>query len=141
MEYNKQQSNLRALSKCSKLDGKAKLISLFIVLVLNCLFHPLFAQRLASTQVSSTSTSISTGLAYASQYEAEHAIEVRRLSNWAPDYLTVINNWDNMTYTPYVSNLKCMSVITSINGQDTRELEEEDFYRNWTRQKSLHLFI
>lgn len=129
MEYNKQQSNLRALSKCSKLDGKAKLISLFIVLVLNCLFHPLFAQRLASTQVSSNSTNNSTGLAYASQYEAEHAIEVRRLSNWAPDYLTVINNWDNMTYTPYVSNLKCMSVITSINGQDTRELEEEDFYR------------
>lgn len=62
------------------------------------------------------------------QYQSEHVIEVKRLSNWAPEYLTVTNTWDNMTFYPETPTLKCMSVITSINGQDTRDMEEEEFY-------------
>ena len=63
------------------------------------------------------------------QYQAEHMIEVKRLSNWAPEYLTVTNTWNNMTFAPVTTNLKCMSVIVSVNGQDTRDMEESDFYR------------
>lgn len=62
------------------------------------------------------------------QYEAAHAIEVKRLTNWAPDYLTVTNTWNNMCITPAVSSLKCMSVVTAINGQSTKDMDEEEFY-------------
>lgn len=62
------------------------------------------------------------------QYQSEHVIDVKRLSNWAPDYLTVTNTWNNMTFYPETPTLKCMSVITSINGQDTKDMEEEEFY-------------
>lgn len=62
------------------------------------------------------------------QYQSEHVIEVKRLSNWAPDYLTVTNTWDNMTFYPETPTLKCMSVITAINGQDTKDMDEEEFY-------------
>ena len=66
--------------------------------------------------------------ANSTQYESTHAIEVRRLSNWAPDYLTVTNNWDNMTYQPMTSTLRFMSVVTAINGESTKDMEEEEFY-------------
>ena len=62
------------------------------------------------------------------QYQSQHVIEVKRLSNWAPEYLTVTNTWDNMTFYPETPTLKFMSVVTSINGHDTRDMEEEEFY-------------
>lgn len=67
-------------------------------------------------------------LPLSAQFQSDHVIEVARLSNWAPEYLTVVNNWDNMTYFPECPTLKCMSVITAINGQDTREMEVDEFY-------------
>lgn len=65
----------------------------------------------------------------ASQYESRCAIEVDRLSNWAPDYLTVINNYNNMCIEPYTPTLKYMSVVTSINGITTEGMQPEEFYR------------
>lgn len=59
---------------------------------------------------------------------AEHALIVHRLSNWAPDYLTVTNNWDNMFFSPTPSTLKTLSVITEINGESTKDMEPNDFY-------------
>ena len=59
---------------------------------------------------------------------AEHALMVHRLSYWAPDYLTVTNNWDNMFFSNAPSTLKSLSVITEVNGQSTKDMEPEDFY-------------
>lgn len=62
------------------------------------------------------------------QYEAKHVIEVDKLTNWAPDYLTVTNTWNNMGIMPSVTSLKCLSVITAINGKSTKDIEKEEFY-------------
>lgn len=59
---------------------------------------------------------------------AEHSLVVHRLSYWAPDYLTVTNNWNNMYFPQAPSTLKSLSVITEINGQSTKDMEPEDFY-------------
>lgn len=68
-------------------------------------------------------------VATVSQYESRSAIEVDRLSNWAPNYLTVINNYNNMCIEPYRPTLKYMSVVKSINGMSTEGMEPEEFYR------------
>lgn len=73
------------------------------------------------------------------QYQADHALEVRRLSNWAPEYLTVTNNWNNMCIEPQVSTLKCLSVITAVNGESTKDMEEADFYGIIDRNNSFEL--
>lgn len=63
------------------------------------------------------------------QYQANHVIEVERFTNWAPDYLTIINTWNNSGLIPSTSSLKCLSVITEVNGQSTKDMSEEDFYQ------------
>lgn len=65
---------------------------------------------------------------YAEVCYAEHALMVHRLSCWAPEYLTVTNNWNNMFFTNAPSTLKTLSVITEINGQSTKDIEPDDFY-------------
>lgn len=65
---------------------------------------------------------------YAKTSYAEHALMVHRLSYWAPDYLTVTNNWNNMFFSNAPSTLKSLSVITEIDGQSTKDMEPEDFY-------------
>ena len=72
--------------------------------------------------------SISCTTAHA-QHQAEHALIVERLKNWAPEYLTVINNYDNLCITPSTPTLRFLSVITSVNGQSTRGMETWEFYR------------
>ncbi|WP_455498944.1 hypothetical protein [Coprobacter sp.] len=62
------------------------------------------------------------------QYQADHAIEVKRFTNWAPDYLTVTNTWNNMCFIPSAPSLKCLSVITEINGESTDGMDPEEFY-------------
>ena len=59
---------------------------------------------------------------------AEHALIVHRLSYWAPDFLTITNNWHNLFFSQSPSTLKTLSVITEINGQSTKDMEAEDFY-------------
>lgn len=73
------------------------------------------------------------------QYQADHALEVKRLTNWAPDYLTVTNNWNNMCIEPQASTLKCLSVIIAVNGESTKDMEEDDFYRIIDRSNSFEL--
>lgn len=63
-----------------------------------------------------------------SAYESSHAIEVARLTNWAPEYLTVTNSWNGMCINPSTSSLRCMSVITAINGQSVADMDCEEFY-------------
>lgn len=65
---------------------------------------------------------------FAENSYAEHALMVHRLSYWAPDYLTVTNNWNNMFFSNAPSTLKSLSVITEIDGQSTKDMEPEDFY-------------
>lgn len=59
---------------------------------------------------------------------AEHALMVHRLSYWAPEFLTVTNNWNNFCFTNATSSLKTLSVITEINGQSTKDMDPMDFY-------------
>ena len=59
---------------------------------------------------------------------AEHALIVHRLSYWAPEYLTITNNWNNLCFNSAPSSLKSLSVITDINGKSTKDMEPEDFY-------------
>lgn len=73
------------------------------------------------------------------QYEAKHAIEVGNFTNWAPEYLTVTNNWNNMCITPQLSTLKCMSVITEIDGTSTRYMTPEEFYEIIDNEKTFTL--
>lgn len=65
---------------------------------------------------------------FAETVYAEHALMVNRLSYWAPDYLTITNNWNNMFFSQAPSTLKSLSVITEVNGQSTKDMEPEDFY-------------
>lgn len=58
-----------------------------------------------------------------------HVFEVKRLSNWAPEYLTVTNNWCNLFLDSAPSTLKVLSVITEINDKSTAGMEPEDFYQ------------
>lgn len=73
------------------------------------------------------------------QYQADHALEVKRLTNWAPNYLTVTNNWNNMCIEPKVSTLKCLSVIIAVNGESTKDMEESDFYNIIDQNNSFEL--
>lgn len=71
--------------------------------------------------------------------KVKHALEVRRIPNWAPEYLTVVNNWENLYFTPSPSTLKCLSVITEINGQSTADMEPQDFYAILDRETNITL--
>lgn len=66
---------------------------------------------------------------FAEEGYAEHALMVHRLSYWAPDYLTITNNWNNLFFSQSPSTLKTLSVITEINGQSTKDMEAEYFYK------------
>lgn len=59
---------------------------------------------------------------------AEHALMVHHLSYWAPKYLTITNNWNNLCFTNAPTSLKSLSVVTEINGQSTENMEPEVFY-------------
>lgn len=76
---------------------------------------------------------------YAERPYAEHALMVKRLSCWAPDYLTVTNNWDNLFFSGAPSTLKTLSVITEINGESTKDMEPQDFYAILDRSSTVSL--
>lgn len=57
-----------------------------------------------------------------------HAVEVKRLSFWAPDYLTVVCSYNNALFKTSPRALQCMSVITKINGMSTQNMDEAEFY-------------
>lgn len=59
---------------------------------------------------------------------ARHVIEVKRMGHWAPDYLTVTNNYGNALWITAPTSLQFMSVITEINGKSTKDLNEQQFY-------------
>ncbi len=59
----------------------------------------------------------------------KHVVEVKRIGFWAPDYLTVTNNYDNALWISAPTSLQFMSVITEINGQDTKNMDEREFYK------------
>ncbi|MBR5062765.1 MAG: hypothetical protein IKX24_11595 [Prevotella sp.] len=73
------------------------------------------------------------------QFQADHALEVKRLTNWAPDYLTVTNNWNNMCIEPEAPTLKYLSVITAINGESTKDMDEAEFYNILDNNNSFEL--
>lgn len=73
------------------------------------------------------------------RFESSHPIEVMRFNQWAPEYLTVTNNWNNMTFEPQTPSLKCMSVITEINGITTAGMDEEEFYAIMGKNKPFTL--
>ena len=58
---------------------------------------------------------------------AKHGLEVKRLRNWAPKYLTVINNYDNLNFENAPNTLRFFSVITAINGNSTEYMDEKEF--------------
>lgn len=62
-------------------------------------------------------------------YSAKHGLVVKHLHNWAPKYLTVINNYENLHFENAPSTLRFLSVITSVNGNSTEYMSEEEFYR------------
>lgn len=55
-------------------------------------------------------------------------LQVARISNWAPDYLTVTDNFDNWLFHKAPSTLGVMCVITEINGQSTKGMSPQTFY-------------
>jgi len=63
-----------------------------------------------------------------SSIHAETAIEVRRFSQWAHEYLTVTNNWNGLCANVTNGELPpCLSVIISVNGQSTKDMSVSEF--------------
>lgn len=60
---------------------------------------------------------------------AKHGLIVKRLRNWAPSYLTVIDNYENLNFENAPSTLRFLSVITSVNGNSTEYMDENEFHR------------
>ena len=55
-------------------------------------------------------------------------IVVRTMPEWMKNYPTVINNWDGKFITSVEGELPpLLSVITSINGKDTKGMKESEF--------------
>ncbi len=55
-------------------------------------------------------------------------IVVRNMPEWSNEYPTVINNWEGQFINSVNGNLPpLLSVITSINGNDTKGISEDDF--------------
>lgn len=55
-------------------------------------------------------------------------IVVRNMPEWSNEYPTVINNWEGMFVKSVNGELPpILSVVTSINGKDTKGMSEEDF--------------
>lgn len=67
-------------------------------------------------------------ISFAENGYAEHALMVHHLSYWAPEYLTITNNWNNLNFVNAPSTLKSLSVITEIDGQSTIDMEPKEFY-------------
>lgn len=60
--------------------------------------------------------------------QAENAVEVRRFSQWAHEYLTVTNNWNGFFANVTNGELPpCLSVIISVNGQSTKDMSVDKF--------------
>ena len=53
---------------------------------------------------------------------------VAKISNWAPEYLTVVDNFYNWLFFQAPPTLDVMCVITEINGQSTKSMTPESFY-------------
>lgn len=66
---------------------------------------------------------------YARNYVvSELPIVVRYITEWTADYPTVINNWNGMFVEKVNGNMPpIMSVVVSINGQDTKGMKEDVF--------------
>lgn len=60
---------------------------------------------------------------------ATHGLDVKRLRNWAPMYLTVVCNYDNIHFENAPSTLRTFSVITAVNGNSTEFMDEDEFHR------------
>lgn len=58
----------------------------------------------------------------------ECPIAVARLNNWAPDYLTVIDNYWNWLFHNAPTTLGVFCVITEVNGQSTKGMSPQTFY-------------
>lgn len=65
----------------------------------------------------------------AKSYDATQLpLVVRNMPEWSNEYPTVINNWDGMTLTSLEGELPpLLSVVTSINGTDTKNMSEDNF--------------
>lgn len=63
------------------------------------------------------------------KYDASQLpIVVRNLPEWSNEYLTVINNWDGMVANSIEGQLPpLLSVVISINGKNTKGMDEETF--------------
>ncbi len=72
-------------------------------------------------------------------WETKPAFEVRRLSNWAPEYLTVINTYGDACFVEKAPTLQPLSVVTSINGISTADLDEKGFYSIYDNAKEVDL--
>lgn len=60
--------------------------------------------------------------------EDELPIVVKNLQEWSADYPTVINNWDGMLVQSIEGNFPpILSIVTSINGRDTKGMSRVDF--------------
>lgn len=66
-------------------------------------------------------------------------LEVKRLRCWAPEYLTVTNNFNNVFFSSNPSALKFMSVIVEINGKSTKGMDENEFYQILANNTSIEL--
>ena len=60
---------------------------------------------------------------------ATHGLDVKRIRNWAPKYLTVVNNYENVHFENAPSTLRVFSVITAVNGNSTEFMDEDEFHR------------
>ena len=71
------------------------------------------------------------------KYDASQLpLVVRNLPEWSNEYPTVINNWDGMMTNSVSGQLPpLLSVITSINGKDTKGMNEEYFNNLLMSQK------
>ena len=66
-------------------------------------------------------------------------LEVDRIDNWAPNYLTVIDNYNNEMLNSVPSSLKVLSVITEINGISTKGMSKEEFDKIFCNYESVTL--
>lgn len=70
---------------------------------------------------------------------AVHPLQVARISNWAPDYLTVTDNYYNWLFHTAPTTLGAMCVITEINGQSTKGMSPQTFYNIMREATSVKL--
>jgi len=66
-------------------------------------------------------------------------LNVDRIDCWAPNYLTVINNYNNVMLNSVPPSLKVLSVITEINGTSTIGMSKEVFNKIFCNSESVTL--